>query len=258
MINLNNISFSYTEKPFINNLNLELKEQGIIGIIGPNGSGKSTLVKIMVGLLQGKGDIQIKNKQLSKLNRRELARLIAYVPQIVDIEFDFSVYDVVKMGRYSYAPFFSAKDTTAIEEIHQALKSMELLELQHKQFKSLSGGEKQRTIIASALAQKSDILFLDEPTSALDLKHQQAIYRLLKEVVIKEKKLAVAVTHDVNLAAQFCDRLLMMNNGQIIRDGTPAEVLKFPVIEQIYGVKVYIDINPFTDSLYILPYDLKN
>ena len=134
---------------------------------------------------------------------------------------------------------------------------MDLNTFTDRSFTQLSGGEKQRVLIASALAQEPNLLLLDEPTSALDLKHQQSIYRRLKELSLNEGKTIVIVTHDINLAAQFCSRLILLNEGQITKDGTPDDVLKFPTIEEVYGVQVYIDVNPFTDSIYILPFDTK-
>ncbi len=107
------------------------------------------------------------------------------------------------------------------------------------------------------MAQQTDILLLDEPTSSLDLKHQQQIYRILKQLTREENKLVVLVTHDINLSAQFCDRLILFDNGRVIANGRPEEVLKFNLIRQVYGVEVYIDVNPFTNTLYILPYDTK-
>ena len=119
----------------------------------------------------------------------------------------------------------------------------------------MSGGEKQRVLIASALAQEPKILLLDEPTSALDLHHQIGIYQILKRLQTEHDLTVVVVTHDINLASQFCNRMLLMNQGAIVRDGTPNEVLQFKILQEIFGVKVYIDINPMTNSIYILPYD---
>jgi iron complex transport system ATP-binding protein len=141
--------------------------------------------------------------------------------------------------------------------VEYALETMDLKTMRHRSFLTLSGGEKQRTVIASALAQQTDIILLDEPTSSLDLKHQQQIYRILRRLTRDENKLVLLVTHDINLSAQFCNRLILLDKGRIIADGPPHEVLKFQLIQQVYGVKVYIDVNPFTDTVYILPYDTK-
>jgi iron complex transport system ATP-binding protein len=132
---------------------------------------------------------------------------------------------------------------------------MEIDQFADRGYNELSGGEKQRVLIASALAQQPKIILLDEPTSALDLHHQIAIYHILKKLQNEQKLTIIVVTHDINLAAQYCERITLMGNGMIIRDGTPENVLQFKLLQEIFGVKVYIDINPLTDTLYILPYE---
>ncbi len=257
MLNLSHLNFSYTDNPFIESLSLSINDGEYVGIIGPNGSGKSTLIKLFAGILKGSnGDILINQKDTANLDRKQIAKIMAYVPQNIEMNFNFSVKEVVAMGRFPHEENLFANDEHSKLIVNEALQKTDLLFLQDRIFTDLSGGEKQRVIIASALAQQTNLIMLDEPTSALDLKHQQQIYRLLKKLCENEGKTVVVVTHDINLAAQYCDRLILLNNGKIVRDGTPEEVLKFSIIEEVYGVKVYIDINPFTKSLYILPYDL--
>ncbi|KAA3611102.1 MAG: heme ABC transporter ATP-binding protein [Calditrichaeota bacterium] len=256
MLKINQLDFSYSEASFIESLSLLISDGSYVGIIGPNGSGKSTLIKLMAGILKPvNGSILINDQKTTKLDRKHFARTLAYVPQNVDMSFNFAVQDVVAMGRFPHEENLFTKDEDSKKLVDQALAITGLIPLKNRNFSELSGGEKQRTIIASALVQQTNLLLLDEPTSALDLKHQQEIYRLLKQLGEDEGKTVVTVTHDINLAAQYCDRLILLNNGKIVRDGTPEEVLKFPIIEEVYGVKVYIDINPFTKSIYILPYD---
>jgi iron complex transport system ATP-binding protein len=132
---------------------------------------------------------------------------------------------------------------------------MEIVQFADRNFNELSGGEKQRVLIASALTQQPKIILLDEPTSALDLHHQIAIYHILKKLQKEQNLTIIVVTHDINLAAQYCDRITLMGNGMIIRDDQPKNVLQFNLIQETFGVKVFIDINPLTDSLYILPYE---
>ncbi len=162
------------------------------------------------------------------------------------------------MGRFPYLQGLSAIDEQGPEKVRQALQMMDLEGLEHRLFPSLSGGEKQRVLIASTLAQDTDIFLLDEPTASLDLKHQIAILKLFKHLSQTQNKAVILVTHEVNLASQFCDRLILLNEGRIVKDGRPAEVLQFNLIREVYGVDVYIDINPFTNAIYILPFDLKN
>ncbi|MCB0282574.1 MAG: heme ABC transporter ATP-binding protein [Calditrichaeota bacterium] len=258
MLKTENLHFSYTDNPFIENVSIAINDGEYVGIIGPNGSGKSTLIKIFAGLIAPQaGQVHVQANNISNHSRKQIAKLMAYVPQTVEISFDFIVRDVVAMGRFPHSQNLLVKDNESLSVVDQVIKKVHLEKLQYRNFSELSGGEKQRVVIASAIAQQTDLILLDEPTSALDLRHQQEIYMLLKKLTQNESKTVVVVTHDINLAAQYCDRLILLNNGKVIKDGTPDEVLKFPVIQDVYGVKVYIDINPFTKSLYILPYDLQ-
>lgn len=259
MLIVNKIHFSYTDQPLLQDISFVIKPTEKVGIIGPNGSGKSTLIKILAGLLSpSSGQIEIGGEMISDLTRKVLAKKMAYVPQSVDIKFDFSVYDVVAMGRFPYSENLIRHDKFSEQVVLDAIEKMGLKSLVNRNFSELSGGEKQRTVIGSALAQQSDLLVLDEPTSALDFKHQQEIFTLLSHLCKKEQKTVLVVTHDINLAAQFCDKLILIHKGKIVGIGKPQEVLKFNVIQEVYGVKVFIDINPLTNSLYILPYQLNN
>ncbi len=258
IIRIENLNFSYNSQTVLHDINMEIQKSEFVGIIGPNGVGKSTLIKLIAGLLHtDNGDIFIKKRKIQNYQRKELARLSGYVPQTVDISFTFSVQEIVTMGRYPHLEGLMQNDIRAAASITEAMDRMELSTLKERQFSTLSGGEKQRTIIASALAQQADILLLDEPTSALDLKHQVQIGQILKKLSVEQRKTIVLVTHDVNLAAQFCTKLFLMHEGKIIARGKPDEVLRFPIIQKVYGVNVYIDINPFTKSLYILPYETR-
>lgn len=258
MLKINNLHFSYSDEPLLEDISFEVKPAEKVGIIGPNGSGKSTLIKLIAGLINPlKGKIEIDGGLISDVNRKMLAKKMAYVPQSVDIKFNFPVYDVVAMGRFPYSENLIMHDKLSEQVVLDAILKMNLEKLQRRNFSELSGGEKQRTIIASALAQQSNLLLLDEPTSALDFKHQQEIFMLLKELCTQQGKTVLVVTHDINLAAQFCDKLIMIHNGKVVIMGKPQDVLKFNLIQDVYGVKVYIDINPMTESIYILPYELE-
>jgi iron complex transport system ATP-binding protein len=250
------ISVTFGDTKVIDEASFDIAPGSFLGIIGPNGAGKTTLLRILGGLLRpDRGAVTWKDKPLLLLSRQEIARLIGYVPQGVDLAFPFTVREVVKMGRYTHSRGMLAIDEKGAGVVDAALDWMDLKELAGRPFTQLSGGEKQRVLIASALAQEPALMLLDEPTSALDLKHQQSIYRMLQKLSETAGKTIVIVTHDINLAAQFCSRLILLHKGRIIKDGTPDDVLRFPVIQEVYGVKVYIDINPFTESIYILPYD---
>ncbi len=259
IIALQDIFFAYRTTPVLSEISMQVKAGEVIGIIGPNGVGKSTLLKILAALYEpDKGKYDLLGRPIKEWKRKEMAKCIGYVPQNIELSFAFSVSEVVAMGRYPYVQGLNALDDDGPEKVEQALQQMDLKGLEKRLFPSLSGGEKQRVLIASVLAQDTDVFLLDEPTAALDLKHQISILKLFRRLSHQQQKAVVLVTHEVNLASQFCDRLILLNEGKMVKDGRPDEVLQFNLIREVYGVDVYIDINPFTDSIYILPFDLKD
>jgi iron complex transport system ATP-binding protein len=256
MLDIRNLNFSYGKNPVLKEINFLARAGEFISIIGPNGAGKSTLIKMMDGILNAESsNIFLNEVQISSFSRKELARKIAYLPQESNFAFSFTVRDVVMMGRFPYLRGFLAYSAEDLHIVREMMDLMEIGQFAERNFNELSGGEKQRVLIASALAQQPKIILLDEPTSALDLHHQIAIYHILKKLQQEQDLTIIVVTHDINLAAQYCDRITLMGNGMIIRDGEPKNVLQFNLLQETFGVKVYIDINPLTDSLYILPYE---
>lgn len=255
-IEVRDLNFSYGEIQVLKDINLSISPSEFIGIIGPNGAGKSTLLKLIDGIFPDRENrILLNGAPIRSIPRKNLARILAYLPQETEMTFDFSVREVVRMGRFPYLhgiQIYSPEDEKVVEE---CINLLDIGEFRDRGYGELSGGEKQRVLIASALAQEPKILLLDEPTSALDLHHQIGIYQILKGLQTEHDLTVVVVTHDINLASQFCNRMLLMNQGAIVRDGTPNEVLQFKILQEIFGVKVYIDINPMTNSIYILPYD---
>lgn len=255
MLKIKNLNFAYRDSNVLNDINLSISQGEFVGIIGPNGAGKSTLLKLILGFLKSNREsIYLKDKRLSEYPQKELGKYIAYVPQETEFSFSFEVEEIVRMGRYPYSrgiAYYSEEDKKIVND---SVKLMEIGEFVNRKFNELSGGEKQRVVIASALAQQPKILLLDEPTSALDLHHQVDIYKILKTLQIESNLTTIVVTHDINLAAQYCERIILMNNSGIVKDGKPDEVLQFKLLQEIFGVKVYIDINPMTKSLYVLPY----
>jgi len=255
ILNIDRLNFAYQHDPVLEDISLTLGESEFVGIIGPNGAGKSTLLKHMAGVLTCREDrLFIENKPLNRIPRRRLARAVAYLPQEVEFVFSFSVDEVLRMGRYPHTHgirIYSQRDEDVIDNVSRML-DIEAFRLRN--YSDLSGGEKQRVLIASALAQEPKLILLDEPTSALDLHHQLGIYQILRSQQQSNGLTVVVVTHDINLAAQFCTRMILMDHGKILRDGPPDQVLQFQTLQDVFGVKVYIDINPMTESLYILPY----
>ncbi len=218
---------------------LDFSEAQMVAVVGPNGAGKSTLLGIMAGLRPGYlGRCAYGGKEVRRWPRRAFAREVSFVPQSVRVEFPFTAEQVVMMGRTPYCDglFESAEDRAAVE---RAMALTDTLEFRDRDFRSLSGGEKQRTILASVLAQSPRVLLLDEPTTFLDLQHQVSIYRLLRDQA-RRGLLVVAVTHDLNLAAAYSDRVLVLRAGEVVRDAAPLEVLSPETIRAVFGVEAEV------------------
>jgi len=255
MLEIKNLNFKYAERQVLTEISCKINRGEFVGIIGPNGAGKTTLLKLIDALMYPpQNAIYFNGTSLHSFDRKSLARSVAYVPQELEVIFGYSVQDVVRMGRFPHLTgvgFLSERDEKIVTD---SIELMDVTRFIDRKFNELSGGERQRVIIASALAQEPDIILLDEPTSALDLHHQIEIYKILKREQTANKLTVIVVTHDINLAAQFCDRLILMHEGKILSDGIPNEVLQFNMLQNVFGVKVYIDINPLTQSIYVLPY----
>jgi len=214
---------------------LEFPQSGLITIAGPNGAGKSTLLGILAGLRSPyRGSCTFAGREVAQWPKREFARRAAFLPQSVRMEFPFTVEEVVLMGRTPYASgwFQTAEDRSAAEE---AMTTTDTLAFRGRDFRTLSGGEAQRVILASALTQRPEALLLDEPATHLDLRHQLSLYRLLGELA--KSLLVVAVTHDLNLALRFSNRVMVLEDGRIAGDGTPEEVLTAALIARVFGVQ---------------------
>jgi iron complex transport system ATP-binding protein len=235
------MSFSATQLSFsygLRDASFELPNTGLITLAGPNGAGKSTLLGILAGLRTPyRGSAMYCGRELRQWPRRDFAKEVAYVPQAVNIEFPFTAGEVVLMGRTprSGGWYESAHDRTAAD---QAMSITDCLALRDRDFRALSGGERQRVIVAAALAQEPKTLLLDEPATHLDLRHQLSLYRLLAR--LGRSILVVAVTHDLNLAMQFSDRVVILERGRIAGDGVPADVLNPSSIEAVFGVRTTI------------------
>ena len=219
----------------------ELPGSGLVAVAGPNGAGKSTLLGIMAGLRQPYlGSCVYAGTEIRQWRRRDFARRVAFLPQSLRLEFPFTAEQVVFMGRTPYAGgwFESPQDHEAVA---RAMETTDTLGFRARDFRTLSGGERQRVILASALAQEPETLLLDEPTTYLDLKHQLSMYRMLAEVS-RRGMLVVAVTHDLNLALQFSDRVLVLDHGRVAADGAPNDILNPETIGRVFGVRA--DVHP--------------
>ena len=239
LMKLENISFAYETLPVLKDISLSTREQDFIGLIGPNGSGKSTLLKIMGAILKpDSGSIQFKESSLPKINKKLFAQSVSWIPQDHPMVFPFKVSEIVLMGRHPYLSPLSFESEEDFEISQRAMETTMTSQFADRYFNEISGGEKQRVMIASALAQDPEMMLLDEPTAALDLKYQIQILSILKNLNARHKMTLVMAMHDLNLASSFCNRLILLDEGQIVRDGTPEQVLKKDILEQVYGTEV--------------------
>jgi iron complex transport system ATP-binding protein len=242
LMELENISFAYEMSPVLQGLSLSIQEKDFIGLIGPNGSGKSTLLKIMGGLLKSDcGSIQFEESPIARINKKLFAQSVSWIPQEHPMVFPFKVSEIVLMGRHPYLSPLSFESEEDFEISQRAMETTMTTQFADRYFNEISGGEKQRVMIASALAQNPRMMLLDEPTAALDLKYQVQILSILKNLNTAHNMTLVMAMHDLNLASIFCNRLILLNEGQIVRDGTPEQVLKKDILEQVYDIEVELD-----------------
>lgn len=240
IIEVENLSFGYTHKNIMENLSFAISSGQFVGIVGPNGAGKTTLLNLLCGLLRPKaGSIKIAAHTIESYSVQELAKKIAVVRQEFVPVFDFTVTQIVSMARTPYLGTFGFMNTKDRQIVEEALESTDTTQFTTRAVGSLSGGERQRVFIARALAQKTPILLLDEPTNFLDLKHQVEIYDLLKAAQLKQSKTIVSVTHDINLAAQYCDLILLLTSEGSCRYGMPKDILSAEQITEVFGVRVF-------------------
>ena len=254
MININNLSFSF-EKEVLRNININIKRGKFYTILGPNGSGKTTLLRLLSkSLHMEKGDIFIDEVALTQIKPTFLAKKMAVVPQSTEIEFDFSVQDIVLMGRTPHISRFCSESAKDLEIAMNAMKCTNTWELRNKSINALSGGEKQRVVVARAIAQETGIILLDEPISHLDIHHQIEIMNQLKQLNKNKNITIIMVLHDLNIAAAYGDHMILMHDGGVYKDGTPEEVLTEDIIKKVYGLEVYITKNPKTGKTFIMPF----
>lgn len=235
MFELRSVGMSYSGVSVLSGINCQLSRNSLITIVGPNGAGKSTLMGTMMGLRKDHdGEVLLEGTPVERWSRRVFAKRVSFVPQTVRIDFPFTAEQVVMMGRSPHGDgmFEAPVDRTAV---HDAMELTDTLPFASRDFRSLSGGERQRVILAAALAQAPEALLLDEPTTFLDLKHQIAIFRLLRDRA-RTGLLVLTVTHDINLAAMYSDRILVLSAGRLVADGTPQEALTPETMHRVFEV----------------------
>jgi iron complex transport system ATP-binding protein len=241
IVEVKNLKFSYTRQTIVfKDLNLQVQTGSFMAIVGPNGTGKSTLLNLLCGLLKAQaGSIKIDGDKIESYSSNKLARKVAVVRQEFVPVFGFSVMETVMMPRVHYLDALGFESQADKQIASDSLKATDTINLASRPLGQISGGERQLVFIARALAQDTPILLLDEPTSFLDLKHQVDIYDLLKKMQLEKGKTIVAVTHDINLATQYCDMVLLLGNRGDYYTGTAEEIFSEERIETVYGVKGY-------------------
>jgi ABC-type cobalamin/Fe3+-siderophores transport systems, ATPase components len=256
MLQASHLSFAYRARAprVIDDVSVAIAPGDLVGILGPNGSGKTTLLKILSGTLTpSAGTIQFDQRPLSGWKRRDLARRIALVPQETHAPFDFTVLDIVLMGRYPHLGTFALEGPADLSIAKQALASTGTSAFEDRPFATLSGGEKQRVVIASALAQSPELLLLDEPTASLDLGHQLDVQLLLAGLNRDRGVTMVLSTHDLNLAAALCRHLILLRDGRVIAQGPTEDVLTPDTVRALYGVEADVHRHPVAGHLTVTP-----
>lgn len=249
-LSVSDLSFSYGTRRILEDISFEVVAGAFCALLGPNGSGKSTMVKALAGVHRAKqGRISVEGRDIASLGRRELARIVAYVPQAGDAPFDLTVREAVMLGRtphFSIAP--GAADRAKVED---AIVRMGLSNIAEQSMSELSGGQAQRAMIARALAQDPRVLLLDEPTSALDLRYQIETLQLVRQITREEGISALIAIHDLNHAARYCDQVIVLHGGHLVADGTPAQALQGPILRSVYEVDV--EVSEREDSVEVRP-----
>ncbi|MDI6788763.1 MAG: heme ABC transporter ATP-binding protein [Planctomycetota bacterium] len=253
MLKISNLSSGYTQKEVIKNISFEINNGEFVAIIGPNGSGKTTLFRTITKVIPAyQGQLLYKEKEIREWFINGLAREIAVVPQFLFLAFPFTVRDFVGVGRTPHLGRLESLSAYDKEVINQAMEITESESLAERSVTELSGGELQRVFLAQALAQEPKLLLLDEPTSHLDIGHQVEILHLLKKLNQEKGLTILIILHDLNLASDYSDRLVLLDNGRVYKIGTPYEVLTYQNIEAVYKTVVVVNENPVTKKPHIL------
>jgi iron complex transport system ATP-binding protein len=262
LLHVDSVSFAYARAGqrggarslVLDDVTFEVAQGEILGLLGPNGSGKTTLLRIAAGMLTPlSGRVLLNHVPIGQLTRRQMAQRVAVVPQETHATFDFTVLDIVLMGRYPHLGAFALEGADDLEIARDALDATGTADLETRPFGTLSGGEKQRVVIASALAQASELLLLDEPTASLDLGYQFDIAALLRRLNHERGTTLVVCTHDLNFAAALCGRVVLLKNGRVLAQGSTRETLTGPNIRSLYGVDADVQFHLRAGHLTVVP-----
>ena len=254
ILELKNIEYQYRQSKWrLGPINLSLGRGQMTAIIGPNGSGKSTLIKITAGITKPiSGQVLLAGSNIFKLSRKKIALTLGYLPQCSSGFYNYRVYDIVAMGRFAHLKGLGFLDTADHDHILAAMSLTETLQYRDRHFNQLSGGEKQRVLLASVLAQQPQVLLLDEPTTNLDLHHQIAFFKLLKKLTVDGLSILV-ITHQLNLASAFSSSVILLGSGRVYKSGSVEDVITSSVLGCLYPDNLFISRHPLSGKPVILP-----
>ncbi|QSX08376.1 ABC transporter ATP-binding protein [Alkalibacter rhizosphaerae] len=254
LLEMKDVKVAYGDHTVLENFTMSIDQGEFVGIIGPNGTGKSTLIKVITKILEAKeGYVFLNGRNNSTLTRRERAKLVSVVPQEFTVDFDFNAYDIVMMGRNPHQ-YGKEKNLARDHDIvNEAMVMTNTWQFKDRLFNELSGGERQRIIIARAIAQQADLILLDEPTSHLDVHHQLEVLELVKRLNRERNTTIVAVLHDINMAARFSDRLILLSNKNVLADGPPDYVVDEKYLGKVYAMEMVVRNNNLLSTREVIP-----
>ncbi|MFD1205663.1 MULTISPECIES: adenosylcobinamide amidohydrolase [Sporosarcina] len=262
MLHVNNLTGGYGKEPIVKNISFQVAKGEVVGILGPNGSGKSTLLKLISGILPKQdGTVEVDGQSAESYSQKQFARKVAVLPQLHAHAFSHTVKDTVALGRYPHqSGLFSTWSDEDERAVTEAMEYTGVLRYKDTAIELLSGGEQQRVFVAQALSQEAPILLLDEPTNHLDIAHQQQLLDTIRDHALKKETTILSVFHDINLASLYCDRLLLMDKGEISTIGTPLDVVKDTTIGPVYHARVKTQPHPELPKpqMMLLPQQLNN
>ncbi len=248
------VCYEYGDRPVLRGFDLHAAEGEMVGIVGPNGAGKTTLFNLIAGVLRpSRGRVLVDGRDVGRLRDRERAKLVSVVPQNPELPLGFLAVDLVLMGRNPHLGLLDWPTESDLEKARRAMELTDVWELARREIGSMSGGERQRTLVAMAMTQEARVLLLDEPTSNLDLAHQTGIMDLIREVQQRRGGIVLVAMHDLTLAAQYCDRVVMLKGGRVYADGAPSGVLTPERIAEVYGARVFVAAHPQDGTPVVLP-----
>jgi len=253
VLTVENVSAGYGDKPVLHGVAMAAARGEFVGLIGPNGSGKTTLLRVMSGVLRpSDGTVRLKGADLRGIRWRALARTMACLSQEIALDLPFAVREVVLMGRSPHLSQLGGETREDLEVAERCMALADVSQIADRPITEISGGERQRAFIAMCLAQEPEILVLDEPTSHLDIGHQLSVLNLVRKLNRDGGVTVIAVFHDLNLAAEYCDRVLLLNGGRVEAWGAPADVITAAMIGKVYGAKVLTEPNPVSGRPHVV------